>query len=60
MKTNFDFSKEPFMALHFNGFYFEFIKDELHITDLFFERKYKVQFIRDEQTPFVIILEEKL
>lgn len=53
---------EPFLIYHFNGFKFEFIKDELHITNerhLPFFEKYRMQFIEDERTPFVIITEEK-
>lgn len=53
---------EPFLTYRFQGFRFEFIRDELHITNerhLPFFEKFRVQFIDDKITPFVIIKEEE-
>lgn len=54
-----DFRKEPFLTYYSHGFKFEFIGDELFITDFGWKRKYRVQFSRDKETPFTIITEEK-
>lgn len=53
---------EPFLTYCFQGFKFEFIRDELFVTNerhLPFFEKYRIQFSDDDKIPFVIILEKK-
>lgn len=54
-----DFEIEPFLTYHFQGFKFEFIKDELFITNTITKYRYKIQFEHYKDIPFLITLVEK-
>lgn len=52
---------ESFLTYRFGAFKFEFIRDDLFITNEVTRIKYRVQFDPyNRELPFVIILEEKL
>lgn len=48
--------REPFLTYFFQGFKFEFIHDEVYVTDITYRRKYRIQFPGYMHNPFLISL----
>lgn len=54
-----DYTNEPFLTFWFQGYKFEFIRDDIFVYDERTKKYYKIKLIHYHTPPFVITLEEQ-